>query len=225
MNFFILILLVLNIVVTVLFGIMFFQLKTLNYTTTGCDTEEGKEKIKSALGLYDNFLIGLIVVLSISAVSPIFSLVKNILAVVFVVSLGSIIGIIIASFEIAVIIGLITFMVIILINIRKVGENPCGDKNLLVEKLNYVSNLVKFAFIISLVLSIVMIFVAIGYFIYSYKKKKKEEREEVEALLQEEQGEIQQEPQTIVTESVPETQQISTAVPIEDIPAVPVETK
>lgn len=222
MNFFILILLVLNIVVTILFGIMFFQLKTLNYDTTGCDTEEGKEKIKSALGLYDKFLIGLIVVSSISSVSPIFSLVKNILAVVFVASLGSIIGIVIASFEIAVIVGLITFMVIILINIRKVSENPCGDKNLLIEKLNYVSNLVKFAFIISLVLSIVIICVAIGYFVYSYKKKKKEEKEEVEALLQEEQAETQQE--SIVPEPVPEPQ-AEPIIPAEDTSVAPIETK
>ena len=212
MNFFILILLVFNIIVTILFGIIFFQLKTLDYATTGCDTDDGKEKIKSALGLYDKFLIGLIVTLAILSLSPIFSLVRNILPLVLTGFGGSIVSIVIAVFELVVIIGLITFMVIILINIRKVSGNPCGDKPLLIEKLNYVSNLVKFAFTISLILSIVMICVTIVYFVYSYNKKKKEKQVEEEQPEAQEQQETQVE---YVTETVSNIQQVETTAPIE----------
>jgi hypothetical protein len=180
MNFFILILLVFNIAVTVLFGVMFFQLRTLNYETSGCETDTGKEKIKSALQLYDKLLIGLTVTLAIIGIYPVFKLVINIVGKVLTGVAGSIIEIIIGAFELAVILGLLAFMVIILINIRKVSDNPCGDKTLLIQKLNYIYNLVKFAFFISLALSIIMIAVTIGYFVYSSKKKKKEQKAEEE---------------------------------------------
>lgn len=219
MNFFILILLVFNIFVTVLFGIIFFQLKTLDYDTTGCDTDTGKEKIKNALNNYDKFLIGLIVTLAILGLYPIFSLVRNILPLVLTGFGGSILDIVIAIFELAVIIGLMTFMIIILINIRKVSENPCGDKPLLIEKLNYVYNLVKFAFVISIILSVVMISATIGYFIYSYNKKKKEKKaeEEYEQYLfniETQEQSAQDVPNT--TETSDETQtQVDNTVPIE----------
>lgn len=180
MNFFLLILLVFNIFVTILFGIIFFQLKTLDYATTGCDTEAGKEKIKSTLGNYDRFLIGLIVTLAILALYPIFSLVKNILPLVLTGVGGSIVSIVISAFELAVIIGLISFMVVILVNTRKVSGNPCGDKGILIEKLDYVYNLVKIAFIISIILTVIIICATIGYFIYSYNKKKKEAKAEAD---------------------------------------------
>ena len=205
MNFFLLILLVFNIFVTILFGIIFFQLKTLDYATTGCDTEAGKEKIKSTLGNYDRFLIGLIVTLAILALYPIFSLVKNILPLVLTGFGGSIVSIVISAIELAVIIGLISFMVVILVNIRKVSGNPCGDKGILNERLDYVYNLVKIAFIISIILTVIIICATIGYFIYSYNKKKKEAKAEAdyEQYLQDlEIAEAQEQ----VTEQVQEAQ-------------------
>jgi cbb3-type cytochrome oxidase subunit 3 len=185
---------------------MFFQIKNLDYDATGCDTDSGKEKIKSSLGLYDKLMIGLSVTLAILAIYPIFKLVMNIIGKVFSGGLaGSIVEIIIGIFELAVIIGLLTFMIIILINLRKISsDNPCGDKTLLIEKLNYIYNLVKYAFFVSLALSIIMIAVAVGYFIYAYRKKKKQEQEEYEEYLYEQQTQepqVQENNQTLVKES------------------------
>ena len=212
MNFFILILLVFNIIVTVLFGFMFFQLKSLDYETSGCETDVGKDKIKSALNLYDKLLIGLIVSLAIIGIYPVFKLVINIVGKLLTGIAGSIVEIIIGAFELAVIIGLITFMVIILINIRKVSKNPCGDKTLLIDRLNYTYNLVKFAFFISLALSILMIAVAIGYFVYSSNKKKKEKQAEEEyyQYLYEQQAPEQTQEQT---EQVAQQPQVSSDQP------------
>jgi len=223
MNFFILILLVFNIFVTALFGFMFFQLKTLDYDTSGCETEIGKDKIKSALELYDKLLIGLTVTLAIIGIYPVFKLVINIVGKVLTGVAGSIVEIIIGAFELAVIIGLLTFMVIILINIRKVSDNPCGDKTLLIEKLNYIYNLVKFAFFISLGLSILMIAITIGYFVYSANKKKKEKQAEEDyyQYLIEQQTQEQTAVQAVTEPAVTEPAVTEPAAP-EQVVQVPV---
>lgn len=198
MKIFLFILLLFNFFVTILFGIIFFQLPTLKYSSTGCDTDASKSKIKSSLSLYKNLILGLIISLCVIAIFPIFVLVKNILLKVFTGIGGSITKIIISIIEIAILVGLIIFMVIIYININMVSNDPCSDKTKLTDKLNYVYTLVRGLFIISSIITIALIIGIIFIFVRSYINKRKENQgyEESEAEDTEQSEEQNPEPQS-----------------------------
>jgi hypothetical protein len=64
-------------------------------------------------------------------------------------------------------------MVIIYISVNSIYENPCFDKNQLIQKMDSIFPLIKYIFFGSMILSILTIIGTIIYLIYKSKQKKK----------------------------------------------------
>ena len=194
-NIFIIIFLIFNILVTIFFGILFFQIPTLKYSTTGCDTQEGKDKIKSSIELYRKLSLVLLIILGVMSLYPIFVFGSNLIAKIFTGFGGSIAKIGISILEIAILITLIIFMLIIYINLGKVVDNPCSDKTKLTDKLDYVYGFVKIIFIISVIISILLFIGMIIYFILKFKNREKVQIDD-EAIVESE-SLIEEQPEVI----------------------------
>lgn len=170
MNIFIFLFLLFILLTSVVLGIIFFQIPSLNYSTTGCDTEEGKTKIKSALELYDTLSVVLLVALGIIGVYPTIIFILNLFLKLFTGIGGSIVKIIVSLIELSIVITLIIILSVILFDIRSVKETPCADKAKLIEKMNRIYNLVRIMFIGSAIISV---FIIIGIIVYLVKKFRK----------------------------------------------------
>jgi hypothetical protein len=171
MNIFIFLSLIFIIINTIVFGILFFQIPSLNYKTTGCDTQEGIDKIKNSLTLFYNLMIGIIVILCLLLIFPLFTLVANIFLKITTGFGGSIVKIIISGVELAVILGLLVLIIILITNINGIKENPCQDKTLLLQNMDKIYQFSKIIFIVSIILSVINITGIIVYLVFKYKNR------------------------------------------------------
>jgi len=157
---------------TFLFAVIFFQLPYTDYSTTGCDSQDGIDTIKSTLNLYRSALLISIIGLCLVILIPLGSVIFNIVLKVTTGVAGSITTIVIGIIQILIVLAIVIFMSVLYVNIGQALDLACSNKTGLIEKLDYVYSLSKTTFFISIILSVIITIGLVGSYLYERKKKK-----------------------------------------------------